>query len=272
MFCRHCGATIPDDSVFCPKCGKEQAVDQEPSRQTWEEREQEKQLQEKAERKRKLKVILLMLLAGVIILFIAILTIPNPAKTTKKTVNNTEKASNVTESAKEDQHNTVFRDTYWGMSKAEVKEIADGRLGRSGNNELDYYSCSYNGFDSRIAYLFTNDDELCGVIVVLDESHTTGSLFISDYDSIRSKLTNKYGDPTIDREDWVYDLYSTMLDKGQALQVGFLSYYTKYMVDRETKIEMEMYGDNMEVKTYIIYKSRKLYDKYEKAREANSDV
>ena len=40
MFCRYCGANIPEDSLFCSKCGKSLAQREQPQTERFEQREQ----------------------------------------------------------------------------------------------------------------------------------------------------------------------------------------------------------------------------------------
>lgn len=70
----------------------------------------------------------------------------------------------------------------------------------------------------------------------------------------KKALTKKYGDASIDSEDWDNDRHKKYYadDKASALSFGYLSYTTIWYKE-DIKIMMSMSADNYEVSFYVSY-------------------
>lgn len=120
------------------------------------------------------------------------------------------------------------------------------------------YETSAVGLDMMLAYYFC-DDGLYQVLYLLTESHSVDSLYIDDYDTYKSAMIKKYGEPLIDDEDWESDSKKDYYAdrKGDALSYGYLSYTTAWILDG-TIILMKMSADNFDITMTVSYSSRNI--------------
>ena len=94
---------------------------------------------------------------------------------------------------------------------------------------------------------------------ILNEEHSNESLYIDDYMDVKKAITKKYGEPLLDRESWQDSSKESYYaeKKGDALNYGYLKYYTWYWLDR-TEITMSMSADNYVISTIIDYTSNEI--------------
>ena len=153
-----------------------------------------------------------------------------------------------------------FRKVRWGMSEEEVKAIEGNNPSYS--DKLDGRNARYIGYETTLmgndvllVYYFGSNGLYAARYAWLEE-HNNDSLYISDYDNVRTQLTNKYGSPSYDNEIWDNSSHKNYYsdNKGQALSFGYLSYITSYKTNR-TKISMKMSADNYDVTFLIDYES-----------------
>lgn len=156
-----------------------------------------------------------------------------------------------------------FRSVRWGMTEEEVKAVEGGIPDYSG--KLDGRNARYIGYDSTlmgnkvILAFYFGPDGLYEARYIWAESHSNDSLYITDYNSVRSQLTKKYGSPWLDKESWDTTSHQKNYsdDKGRALSYGYLSYETDYNTPR-TNITMHMSADNYNVSFIIYYESKSI--------------
>lgn len=155
-----------------------------------------------------------------------------------------------------------FKSFRWGDSQ-EVVEEKEGDPDRDGDMtayKAHYivYETTVAGKDALLAYYFC-DDGLFQTRYILTESHSNENLYIDDYSDVRRALSKKYGEPSVDWEDWQdsdkKSYYASK--KGDALSYGYLSYLTCYALER-TDILMEMSADNYIISTTIDFQSREI--------------
>ena len=154
-----------------------------------------------------------------------------------------------------------FRSTRWGMTEDEVKAVEGNNPDYSGR--LDGRNAWYIAYERKlmgngvlVAYYFSTNG-LYEARYIWTEKHSNENLFISDYDSVRTQLTNKYGNPWWDHENWDTTSHKNYYadKKGDALSYGYLSYETCYSTAR-TDITMQMSADNYTVSFIIYYESK----------------
>lgn len=153
-----------------------------------------------------------------------------------------------------------FRTVRWGMSKEDVMAREGLEPDYTGNlSELDVTYIGYDtklmGKDCLLGFYFC-DKGLYEARYIMTETHTADSKYISDYKEIRAALTDKYGEPLRDQENWDTsrhkEYYSS--DKARALNYGFLEYCTTYHNAR-TDIMMIMNAEDYKIGTIIYYNS-----------------
>lgn len=155
-----------------------------------------------------------------------------------------------------------FRQFNWGDSMDRVMEVEgtpymDGEVNGVDANYIAYETSAV-GLDMMLAYYFC-DDGLYQVLYLLTESHSVDSLYIDDYDTYKSAMIKKYGEPLIDDEDWESDSQKDYYAdrKGDALSYGYLSYTTAWILDG-TIILMKMSADNFDITMTVSYSSRNI--------------
>ena len=159
--------------------------------------------------------------------------------------------------------NPDFRSVRWGMTKAEVKEQEgsspdyEGKV-NGANTTYIGYNTQLMGNDVIVAFYF-GPEGLYAARYIWAETHSNDSLYISDYESVRTQLTKKYGSPLIDNENWDTTNHKKYYadDKGNALSFGYLTYYTWYYTQRSS-ITMHMSADNYQISFAIDYESNSI--------------
>lgn len=153
-----------------------------------------------------------------------------------------------------------FKTFRWGDSQETVVSV-EGKPDKEGalkNIEAHYikYNTTVATKDAILTYYFC-DDGLYSVRYNITEKHSNEALYIDDYEYIKRALTKKYGKPFYDEEDWQNDDCKKYYQdkKGDALQYGYLTYYTWYNLER-TDIYMYMSADNYVISTVIEYVSK----------------
>jgi hypothetical protein len=100
----------------------------------------------------------------------------------------------------------TFRNTVWGMTIDDVI----GSEGRA-PDDSDQASLLYNdesvlNMDCSVFYSFS-DGKLTDGMYTIDQMHTNENDYITDYQTIVSALTEKYGQPLVSNENWKSDLF-----------------------------------------------------------------
>lgn len=160
----------------------------------------------------------------------------------------------VIESTTQEVVNPDIRNANWGMSKEEVKlSETEGILFTEADDMLAYDGVIVSGLKSALGYLFNLNNELFGVNYVITEPHSNKTAFIADYNTLKEKLTTKYGPPDEDEEIWKDDLWMDKPeDWGLAIVTGDLMYYCTWHTSNLT-IFLELSGDNYKVDFKLMY-------------------
>lgn len=158
-----------------------------------------------------------------------------------------------------------FRNTNWGMSKEEVVEIETAEYAGE-DGDLLFYTDDVAGLDTILFYEYL-DNKLVSGGYVFDENYINQNNHIDDYKKVKELLAKKYGEPVIDRQRWLNDLYKgDTQNYGTALSVGHLAYMSKWEAE-STDITMMLRGENFEVNLTLYYKSKEYSSVKEKADE-----
>lgn len=153
-----------------------------------------------------------------------------------------------------------FKEFMWGDSKAKVMAVEGDPILEGKMDGMDATYIAYEtrtvGLDMFLAYYFC-DEGLYAVRYILNESHSNEELYIDDYESFKTALTKKYGEPIWDTEIWSNDSKKEYYadKKGDALCYGYLTYVTWYITDT-TYISMSMDADNYEISMRVDYESK----------------
>lgn len=151
-----------------------------------------------------------------------------------------------------------FRRVYWGMSKEQVKSTETEEIAFEQQNILSYKSTIIS-LDCLIGYIFT-DNKLTRTKYLITEEHTNENSFISDFNTLKSALIEKYGEPATDEHYWLNDLYKDdYSDWGFAVSLGHHSYFATWETSN-TRIYLGLMGDNYSIELGIEYVSIEFED------------
>lgn len=155
--------------------------------------------------------------------------------------------------------NPNFRNTVWGMTKEEVKQIeglSSLSLTEDGTDYIAYEKDQIVGLPAAVVYCFDDDQKLWrGAYNFSGIEHTNKNLYIDDYYALVDGLTKVYGSPIYNEPYWSDDLYKDDLeDWGFAVSLGDVSFEAEWKTP-ETDIWISLSGDNYKIKLAIYYDS-----------------
>lgn len=189
-------------------------------------------------------------------------TTTTTVSTTKKTTTTKKKNSTMTTTTSEKTpdysvtapKNFTFRNTFWGMSKEEVKKGETASIIDENEKSILYGEVEVANKTAELLYNFT-DDKLSDAIYIFDIEHTNYNLYIEDYNLLLSKLSKKYGEPDYNEEIWSNDLFKDdESDWGLAVSVGDLSYQALWK-NNDTVVVLVLIGDNYDIDLCVSYYS-----------------
>lgn len=145
-----------------------------------------------------------------------------------------------------------FRNINWGMTRDEVKSSETTPLTDERGITLMFEDKIFN-LNSYIIYFFTEKDELFRSAYFITEKHSNPTSYVTDYNQLKSSLTEKYGTPTEDSTTWLNDLYKDDPNQwGMAVVTGKVVFTSKWKTD-STEIIMSLRGDNYEPQFALRY-------------------
>jgi hypothetical protein len=162
-----------------------------------------------------------------------------------------------------------FRKTRWGMSPAQVKLTENGTP--VSETELPPYDLAisyrgkYEGLDSEIGYLFTNDKLVLGGYAVTNK-YQDPEQYVKDYDRIKGVLTGEFGKPASDEKVWsAGGLEEKPGAYGKAVTEGRLVLQSAWHTP-ETEIFLTLEGGNVNTILSVLYYSVKLNPRVEERK------
>ncbi|NVO12271.1 MAG: hypothetical protein HXX16_20100 [Bacteroidales bacterium] len=151
-----------------------------------------------------------------------------------------------------------FRKTSWGMSKELVKKSETSKY-LNGDESILVYESAITGYECLIAYIFTNNI-LVRTKYIIKESYSNQKNYDSDYNKFKKFLTEKYGQPTSDEEDWKDDTFKNEYSYwGYAISQGHVKYLTMWETNTTDITEAFILQED-EVSIGIQYSSKKYHD------------
>ena len=151
-----------------------------------------------------------------------------------------------------------FRKTNWGASieKVQSSETSEA-IPDINSSEMLGFTGSVGGIKTLIGYYFINNKLWKGAYI-FSETHSNRNGFIIDYESIKTILTEKYGEPKEENVLWLNDLYKDDYSQfGFAVSLGHLTYYCSWQVG-ETNINMILSGENYKINHRLDYENESL--------------
>lgn len=170
-----------------------------------------------------------------------------------------------------------FRETTWGMSIAEVKEIeGDAEIEEvfQGVPTLGYqreFEAGNRQYSALVFYEFVND-ALFGALYAFDNQHTDKYQYIRDFFRLKIVLDQKYGKTEMN-VDWRNTLYKDDKQQwGTAVAAGHLAFSSEWKTKTST-IFLALSGDNFKIQHSLRYDTRdkKLLKQARKQAKASQD-
>lgn len=150
----------------------------------------------------------------------------------------------------------AFRNTYWGMTKDQVKATEEEKPIHE-TEDLIIYEDTLMGYDVSYAYIFANSNYLLNrSAYTFKIVHTNDNDYINDFEDIKEKVADKYGKPMEDNIIWKTSTFKDYPDNyGMAVGMGHLLYKTVWESE-DTNIMLLLQGDNYEITLQLIYWSK----------------
>lgn len=147
----------------------------------------------------------------------------------------------------------AFRAAFWGGGVDDVKRAESAELVHETSDLLAYKTSVANS--SALAVYDFVGNALVGGRYIFQEPHASHQSYLHDYWRLKGLLEEKYGKPHKSSAFWNSDLYKDNVDEwGMAVACGHVSFFEIWDID-DTHIELQLYGDNFEVKLSMLYQS-----------------
>ncbi len=151
-----------------------------------------------------------------------------------------------------------FRTFKWGSSFAQIQAQEKMPMVAKVSNDEIVYTDELGGSDCQVFYIFNDNDKLESGIYAFTKKYSNPQLYLQDYDKFKKLLTQKYGSPTAEKENWNTNTPKTDKNNfGQAILEGNLSLNTLWNTDR-TEIKILLITHDKQPSLEIHYTTRSL--------------
>ena len=149
-----------------------------------------------------------------------------------------------------------FRSSSWGAAIEEVKAQEKTDLVVD-NDDLLAYKTAVGGLPSLAVFDFVDGHLVMGRYVI-DVEHANQNSFLTDFNSLKDLLKKKYGPTSTSNAYWQNELFHDDYSQwGLAISIGHVSFFETWD-EAETQIELQLHGDNHQVKLCVMYRSKAL--------------
>ena len=155
------------------------------------------------------------------------------------------------ESASEEEFD--FRKSKWGATKEEVQLSESAELIMEIDNALAYETKILT-LSMLTVYYFDKAGRLYVAAYSSQETHSNDYLYYSDYESLVSAYTEKYGKPFGSQDKWSNNRYKNDKSEwGFAASMGYVTFTTEWKT-KTTQIDVALKGDNYKCSLIVVYK------------------
>jgi hypothetical protein len=155
---------------------------------------------------------------------------------------------------KQNELKTNFRNTYWGMNKAQVVRM-EGRPDQqdnSGGLAVIQYAKKISDMDCMIGYVFA-DNQLAKAKYSFLAKYEDKNQYIRSYKKIKDVLVEKYGNADAEKVLWQNKTYKDDRSNwGLALSLGHLEVNSLWK-DADTEIQIRLHGEKGRVSLFVLY-------------------
>lgn len=160
-----------------------------------------------------------------------------------------------------------FRNTRWGMNKAQVVRIegSPNHHERSGGLDIIQYPQKILNMDCMIGYVFAHN-RLTKAKYSFLANYEDKNQYIHSYEKIRDILIQKYGKPEAEKALWQDKQYQDDRSNwGLALSQGHFE-VSSHWKDSETEIQLRVYGGRNRIFLVALYSGLEYLDLTKKVR------
>jgi hypothetical protein len=126
-----------------------------------------------------------------------------------------------------------FRGFRWGNSLGIVQATEKSQFVLKVSDDELVYKDILGGSDCNIYYIFNDNDKLASGMYVFVKQYSNPQLYLQDYTKFKKLLTEKYGEPVSEKENWRSDRrVAEKHNYGQAIADGNLTLNTVWNTDR----------------------------------------
>lgn len=126
-----------------------------------------------------------------------------------------------------------FRNFNWGDSFQKVLSGESAQYILKDNDDMLQYKDQLGGFDCDVMYAFNENDKLVSGNYRFTKKYMNMQLYVQDYNSFKALLTQKYGNPGLDQQNWSSKPGAGASESvGQAIANGNLSLRAEWVSNR----------------------------------------
>ncbi len=162
-----------------------------------------------------------------------------------------------------------FRGFAWGSPFTQVQKNEKSKFVSNDKDDILLFQDVLAGADCDVIYQFNDNNKLVSGTYIFTKKYSNPQLYLKDYSNFKQLLTQKYGKPKSENEEWSSN--TTPADKenyGQAITDGNLSLNSVWMNDR-TIIKITLVTFNQHPSLQIHYTAKSL-DELENKEELKS--
>lgn len=128
---------------------------------------------------------------------------------------------------------TDFRGFSWGNSLDNIQSGEKAHLISKINDDELAYKDELGGSDCDVLYIFNDNDKLESGMYIFSKKYSNPELYLQDYKKFKALLTQKYGKPANEKENWNnHTPVDDKLNYGQAVADGNLTMTTLWNTGR----------------------------------------
>lgn len=165
----------------------------------------------------------------------------------------------------------TFRNTSWGMKRADVIKSENAEPTDSDKTFIAYSAIEANGLRADLIYNFTNKDQLCQSTYRYIIDHKDPSDTITDYSNLKKQLTEKYGKPKTDALSWNNERFKDDPFKyPEAMAAGDLVFSTTWNLPfNHTAIRLALFSKDNHTMLIADYYNKLAIKNIEESSNAN---
>lgn len=167
-----------------------------------------------------------------------------------------------------------FRGFAWGSPLNKVQAGEKAKFVKKEKEDILQYEDQLGKVDCYVMYVFNDNDKLVSGDYIFTRDYPNSQLYVHDYYKFQQLLTDKYGKPRSEKENWANN--ATVTDKenyGQAVMDGHLSLYATWETERSyIKVSLALIEGKPSVQIHYTYQNLTELDNKDELKKAMSEL